>query len=96
MIREERRNGQKSQDDTNEAKLKWLVKDLKTLDRRIILRAKNTGSWLTVQDIIVTSIVLSATEPSNFCAWVIMLPPPTNLQKKVRRLLFVLIHTSRN
>ena len=51
----------KIRDEVNEAKLKVLVKDLEALDRRLILRAKNTGSWMTVQHTTVTGTVLVAT-----------------------------------
>ena len=43
-LREERRDGQKSQGDTNKDKLKGLVKDLEELDCCLILFTKNTGS----------------------------------------------------
>ena len=74
-IREERRDGQKIQDDTNKAKLKWLVKYLESLDLCLVLRAKNTGSWLTVQGTLVTGTVLLAKGFRNFCPRIMMLPP---------------------
>ena len=75
-LREERREEKKRQDDSNEAKLKGLVKDLKSTDRCLILHAKNIGSWMTVHDTTGTSKVLAGTKFRNFCAHVMMLPPP--------------------
>ena len=43
-LREENRDGKKSHDDSNEAKLKELVKDLKAKYRRLVLHTKNTCS----------------------------------------------------
>ena len=51
----------KFQDDAKEAKLKGLVKDLKALDHGIILRDKNTGSWMTVRGTMVTGTILVST-----------------------------------
>ena len=66
---EERRDGQKIRDDANKVKLKGLVKDLKSTDRRLILSAKNTGCWLTVLDNMVTGTLLAVTEFCDFlCA----------------------------
>ena len=45
----------------NEAKIKGLVEDLESPDRRLITRAKNTGSLMTVWGTTVTGTVLSAT-----------------------------------
>ena len=68
-IREERRDRQKIQDDANNAKLKGLIYDHKSPGGRLVLRAKNTGSWLTAQGSTVTGIVLAATEFRYFlCA----------------------------
>ena len=50
--------------DTNDAKLKGLADDPETLDRRFILRAKNTGSWLIVWGTKLTGTVSAATK---FC-----------------------------
>ena len=57
-LREEILDGLKSRDDTNKAKLKGIVKYLESLDRHLILRAKNTGSWLNVWGTTVTGTVL--------------------------------------
>ena len=58
-IREERRD-EKIQDDSNDAKLKELINYLKAPDRRLILRAKNTGSWMNVLDTTLTGNFLGA------------------------------------
>ena len=80
-IREERHDGQKIWDDTNEAKIKVLVKDLEETDHRLIIRTKNTGSWLTVQGNTVTGTLLAATGFSDFlCASYYIIPP--NLHRK--------------
>ena len=39
----------KIRDETNEVKLKGLVKELEALDCRLILRTKNTYSWMNVR-----------------------------------------------
>ena len=75
-LREERRDGQKIQDDANVAKLKGLVDDLEASDRRLIIRAKKKGYYLTLRGTTVTSTLLAATEFRDFCANVMMLPPP--------------------
>ena len=65
-------------DDANEDKLKGLVKDLEATDRRLILRAKNTGSWLTVQDTKVTGTVLASKKFHDFlyAHYGVIYPPP--------------------
>ena len=63
-------------DVVNSTKLKRLVKDLEASDLPLILHAKNTGSWLTVQGTTVTGTVLVSTEFRYFFAHVMMLPPP--------------------
>ena len=80
-LREERRDRQKRRDDTNGAKLKGLVKYIKEFDRRLILRSKRRGSWLTLRGTMVTGIVLAATEFCGFlCAYYDV--TPTNLPIK--------------
>ena len=93
-LREERRDWKKRQYESNEAKLKEPVKELKATDSRLILCAKNTGSWMTVWDTTVTNEVLAATEFLDFlCAsYDITLP---NLQKK-QRMRFSLLRMPRN
>ena len=61
VLRDERRDGQKIHDDTNDAKLKYLVTDLDSADQLVILRAKNTGAWLNVQVTMLTGTILAAT-----------------------------------
>ena len=66
VISEERCDGQKIQDDANEAKLKELVKDHEKLDRRLILCAKNTGEWTTLWGNMAIVAVLAA---MKFCGF---------------------------
>ena len=66
VLREERRDGQKNRDDVNGDKLKDLVSGLDSVDRRLILHAKNTGAWLNVQGTTVTGTVLGATDFRGF------------------------------
>ena len=47
-LREERCNIRKKWDDVNDTKLKELFPDLDTSDHHLILRAKNTCTWLNV------------------------------------------------
>ena len=54
-----------------------LVKDLEATDFCLILYAKNTDSWMTVQGNMVNSTVLAAMEFCDFCARVMMLPSST-------------------
>ena len=84
---------QKGRDDTNISKLKGLFKDPNATDFRLILHAKNTGSWLTVRGNTVTGTVLSA---MKFCELLRASydVTPLNFQKNWR-LLFVLLCMSR-
>ena len=59
---EERRDRNKYREAANKTKLKGLVRNLKGTNRRLILRDKITGSWLSVRGTTVSSTVLSATE----------------------------------
>ena len=70
-------DGSKIHDDANDAKLKVLVDDLEASDHRLILRSKNTGSRLSVQNTTVTGTVLAAAEICGFSAHIMMLPPLT-------------------
>ena len=72
----------KSQGDANKAKLKGLVKDRKSLYCHLIIRSKNTGSWLTTWDTTLTSTVLSATGFRDFLCVCYDVTPP-NLPKNV-------------
>ena len=62
VLTEEIRDGQKNWDDVNDAKLKGLVRNLDTTNRRFILIAKITSAWLNEQGTTVTGTVLAATE----------------------------------
>ena len=61
-LREERRDGHKNWDDTNDAKLKVFVGYLNTTHRRLIIHSKRTGAWLNIQGTKVTGTVLPATK----------------------------------
>ena len=72
---------EKIRDDANKAKLGGLVHNLKTPDRRLILSAKHTSSWLIIQGTAVIGTVITATEFRGcFCAHYNDNPP--NLQNK--------------
>ena len=57
----ERRDGKKYWEAAYETKLQDLVRDLKGTNRRLILRAKSTGAWLSVRGTTVSGTVLYAT-----------------------------------
>ena len=81
-LREERIDGKNIQVDVNNAKLMGLVEDLEASDRLLILRAKNTGSWINACGITVNYIVLAATEFCYLlCARYDVTPPPRTLIK---------------
>ena len=63
-IREEMHGGQKNRDAANDATLKGLVGNIKGTKPHLILRAKNTGTWINIHGTTVTGTVLPATE---FC-----------------------------
>ena len=66
---EERRDGKKDQETANKTKLKGLVRDLKVTGRRLIPRAKSTGTWPIIRGTTFSGTVLSATEFRDFlCA----------------------------
>ena len=71
-LSEERRDGNKDQDVIQESRLKGLVRYLKGTDKRLILRAKSTGAWMSVHGTSVSGTVLSATEFRDFYVLVIM------------------------
>ena len=65
----ERRDVKKEQEAAYKTKLKGLVRKLKGTNRRLILRAKITGTWLSVRGTTVSGTVLSATYFRDFlCA----------------------------
>ena len=65
-LREEKRDGQKDRYEVNKTKLKGLVQDIKGTNRCLILRAKNTGAWLSVHSTTVSGTVFSAIEFLDF------------------------------
>ena len=68
-LSEERRDGKKSRDLAYKSRLKGLVSNLKGTDKRLLLRGKITGAWMSVRVTTVSGTVLSATEFRNFlCA----------------------------
>ena len=68
-IKEEKRYMQKNCNDVNDATIKGFVGGIKGTDRRLILRAKNTGIFLNLRCTMVTGTVLLTTELSYFvCA----------------------------
>ena len=60
-LSEKRRYGNKYRDAAYETKLKGLVRNLKGTDKRLILRDKITGAWLSVHSTTVSGTFLSAT-----------------------------------
>ena len=53
----------------HKSRLKGLVNDIKGTDKRLLLRAKRTGDWLSVRRTTVSGTVLSDTEFRDFlCA----------------------------
>ena len=58
VLREESHDGKKNQYDANEATLKGLVGDLLGIDRHLILQAKNTGSWMSIRNTMVSGTLL--------------------------------------
>ena len=60
-LSEDLHDGKEDRDVEYESRLKGLVNDLKGTDKRLLLRAKSTGAWLSVRGTIVSGTVLSAT-----------------------------------
>ena len=75
-IGEERRDGQKDWEVANKNKLKGLVQYLKGTNRRLILRAKITGAWMSAHGTTVSGTVLSAMEFRDFLCACYNVPPP--------------------
>ena len=73
--REERHDEQKIRDDANDTKLKVLVNYLEVPDRRLILRAKNIYSLLTVWGTTINGAILVPMGFCGFCVRAILLPP---------------------
>ena len=61
MLGEERRGRKKDREAAYKTKLKGLVCDLKGNDKRLIIRTKSTGAWMSVHGTTVSGIVLYAT-----------------------------------
>ena len=67
-LSKERRDGKEARDVAYESILKGLVSDLKGTYKRLLLRDKITGAWLSICGTTVSGIVLSATEFGYFYA----------------------------
>ena len=65
-LSEERRDGKKDQDVVHKSILKGLVHNFKGTDKRLLLRAKSSGAWLSVRVTTVSGTVLSSTEFQDF------------------------------
>ena len=61
-LSEEHRDRKKYRDVAKKYRLKGLVQDLKGTDKRLLLRAKSTGAWLSIRATTVSGTVLSTTE----------------------------------
>ena len=61
MLGEERLDGKKDREAAYKTKLNGLVHNLKVTDWHLILRAKNTGAWLSIRGNTVSGAVLTAT-----------------------------------
>ena len=59
---EERRDRNKDRDAAYKTKIKVLVRYIKGNKKRLTLRAKSTGVWLSVRGTVVSGTVLSAME----------------------------------
>ena len=70
-LSDEKHDGNKYWDVAHKSRLKGLVRDLKGTDKRLLLRAKSTGAWLSVHGTAVSGTVLSATEFRDFYVLVI-------------------------
>ena len=68
-LSKERCDRKKYQDIAHKSRLEVLVWDIKGNDKRLLLRAKSTGAWMSVRGTIVSGTALSATESQDFlCA----------------------------
>ena len=79
-VKKEMSEGKKAWDDVNDAKLEGIIKDPPTLDRRLFLSAKQTGSWLTVRGTMVIGTIMPDMEFYDFLSARYNVPPP-NLKK---------------
>ena len=65
-LSEERHDRKEDQDVAYGSRLKGLVRDLQGTDKRLLLRAKSTGVWLSLRGTTVSGTVLSAMEFRDF------------------------------
>ena len=70
-LSDEQRDRKKDYDVTYESRLKGLVSDLKGNNKRLLLRTKITGAWLSIRSTTVLGTVLFATESRDFYVLVI-------------------------
>ena len=61
ILSEEVLNGNKDRDAVYKSKLKGLVRNLKGTDKRLLIRSKITGAWLSISGTTVSGAVLPAT-----------------------------------
>ena len=66
-VEEEMSNRRKTRDDVNGAKLEGIVNNLNAFEPHILIRAKQTVSWMTTWSNTVTGTVISAMEFSDLC-----------------------------
>ena len=71
-LSEEWLDGEEYRDVLHESRLKGLVSDLQGTDKRLLLRTKSTGAWLSVRGTTVSGTLLSATEFPDFYVLFIM------------------------
>ena len=60
-LSEEGRDGKKDRESAYESKINALVSNVKSTDKRLLLRAKITGAWLSLLGTTVSGTVLSST-----------------------------------
>ena len=75
MVKAERWYREKDWDVVNDVKLRGIVRDQSSFEKRLFLRTKHTGYWLSVLGNTVTSKVLDTTCFSNIYMLVIILTP---------------------
>ena len=66
-VKEEISDGREIHDDLNKAKLEGIVNNLNAFEPHILIRAKQTVSWMTTWSNTVTGTVISAMEFSDLC-----------------------------
>ena len=65
-VKEERRDWEKDRDVANDTKLWGIASDQSVFEKRLFLRAKHTGFWMSIWGITVTGTVIAATEFRGF------------------------------